>query len=159
MLNPARRFGIRPMASSDSVLTYGPDRELHTSTRHGRRSGGTIDSRKIPYLRCQTVRKGKATSQKRKIEGSCHTPEKPSPHVVNRGEVRQFRGRQGYALCSGFGCDTLGSASADAEPGGQSCRNQRASALPGSAISSIEPYHAASQPASGRPVNNIRLSG
>ena len=44
-------------------------------------------------------------------------------------------------------------------PGGLSFRNQRASALPGSAISSSEPYHAASQSVAGRPVNNIRLSG
>ena len=54
---------------------------------------------------------------------------------------------------------SIGSASADDAPGGLSCRNQRASALPRSAISSIEPYHAASQPSAGRPVNNIKLSG
>ena len=42
---------------------------------------------------------------------------------------------------------------------GASAASHRASALPGSAISSTEPYHQASQPASGRPVNTIRFSG
>ena len=37
--------------------------------------------------------------------------------------------------------------------------SHRASALSGSAISSTAPYQNASQPASGRPVNSIRLSG
>ena len=43
--------------------------------------------------------------------------------------------------------------------GGASTASHCASALPGSAISSTEPYHQACQPASGKPVNTIRFSG
>ena len=78
---------------------------------------------------------------------------RPDPSPAIRTPARSWRRR------TRLGGYTLGVASTDAGPGGQSCRNQRASALPGSAISLIELYHAASQPAAGRPVNSSRLSG
>ena len=80
------------------------------------------------------------------------SPFLPNPLLIPVPPFVAMRMRAQPCICSGA-FKSLHSAD-DA-----SAASHRASALPGSAISSTEPYHQASQPASGRPVNTIRFSG
>ena len=83
MLISARRFGIRPMASGDSVLTYGPDRELHASARHDKQTAWLMT---IPEIR------GPSRPVLRKARGPAG-PVGPATERVLAGFRREGRAR------------------------------------------------------------------